>query len=159
MSTLVQDILENDAPISQTFRITKGINVAHIRPWVYFHNDLIDGDLKLEILEGPTVLAVSTIIYEEINDGKQDDYVHGWIRFDFKSLQLNVPENQPYQEYILRLSMTNHTDDPNSFVAWNREWDFAKYDNYGSVDLNGDPVNDMVAPFGFELYIWDNRNG
>lgn len=155
MSTLIQDILENNSALSQSFKIDKSMNVAHIRPWVYIHDDLQDGDLQLEVLQGATVLATATLNYATINAGKADTYSHGWLRFDFDSLQLNVDEGNTDEEYIVRLTMINHTNNSAAYIAWNRDWDDPLYPIYGDVDGNGDPVNDQIAPFGLEIYAWE----
>lgn len=157
MSTLVQDILENNSSLEQSFKIYRKTNLAHVRPWIYVQGTLLDGDLQLEILDGATVLVTETISYTDINAAKQNTYAHGWIRFDFDSLQLNIPEGSIEKEYVARLTMINHTNDPSNFVAWNREWDFKKYENYGDVDGLGDPINDMIAPFGLEFYAWESK--
>lgn len=157
MSTLVQDILENNESISQTFKIDRNLNIAHIRPWIYIHDDLLDGDLQLEVLQSAVVLATKTINFADINAAKTDTYAHGWLRFDFDSLQLNIAEGNSEEEYIVRLTMINHTDSLTNFIAWSRDWEDPKYPVFGSVDGGGEAVNDMVTPFGLEIYAWESK--
>lgn len=151
MSLLVQQPLSS-TPVSQRARIARSINVAAIRPWIYVEGSP-DGILRMEILQDDVLLATNDIPCSQIVAAKLDLYVHGWLRFSFESLQLNVPEDQVNTEYEIRLSLVSNTT---GLIAWNREWDFPKYENYGALNDDGDPVNDMIAPYGYELYVWEN---
>ena len=92
MSTLIQDILTPNLQINQTIRIERHINGAHIRPWIYVEGVLVDGDLKMTVLQGATELITKTINFAAINDATTDTFNHGFLRFDFDTLQLNVAE-------------------------------------------------------------------
>ena len=152
MSTVIYCPLEPDTPHDQSIKIKRRVNIAHIRPWLYIQGPLVDGDLKLTVLQGATELASSTINYTDINAAMGDTYNHGFIRFDFDSLFLGVADGNIEQEYIIRLEMINHTLDNNFFIGYVRQWENPLYSRYGDVDLNGEPINDMISPYGLELY-------
>lgn len=152
MSTLLVDELYPGIQFDQKVTIFRDLNVRHIRPWIYVQGTLVDGDFQLEILDGATVLATSTINYADINAGKTETYAHGYIRFDFDSLALHVPENETSKEYTFRFTMQNHTEDTSNFLGICRIWDIKFYDIYGDDVVNNEPPNDSVEPAGLEIY-------
>jgi hypothetical protein len=118
---------------------------------VQVETGLADGTLVCSVLQGSTVLATSSITHTEINDAMPDLYNHGFLRFDFDSLQLNVAEGNSEEDYIIQLEFQGWTNDTDNFVAWNRHWDIKLYPTYGDVVDNQAP-NDFVEPLGFELF-------
>lgn len=152
MSTLLVDELYPGVVFEQPIKITKNIMVAHIRPWIYRRNDLVDGDFQLEVFDDATLLASRTINYVDINAAFTEDYAHGYIRFDFDPLQLNVPETLSEKEYILKFSMINHTLDTNNFIAISRQYEQKIYPTYGAGVIGNEAPNDMVEPGGVEIY-------
>lgn len=154
MSTLILDELFPGVQFSQNFRILRDLNVSHIRPWIYRNNDLLDGDLQLEILQGSTVLITKTLSYVDINAAFTEDFAHGFLRFDFDSLSLRVNEGNTEEEYTARFSMINHTLAEDNFLGIVRNWDIKIYDTYGDV-VSGQGVNDYIEPAGIEIY--ENR--
>lgn len=152
MSTLLIDELYPGVNFDQAFKIFRETNVIHVRPWIYLEGTLADGDFQLEVLDGATVLATSTINYVDINASKTETYAHGYIRFDFDSLALHIPEGQSEKEFTLRFSMQNHTKDASNFLAISRIWDIKFYDIYGTGVTNNEPPNDSVEPAGVEIY-------
>ena len=152
MSTLIVDELNPGVVFSQTIKIKRNTLVRHIRPWIYKQGTLIDGDFKLEVYDGATLLATDTINYTEINSGITGTYAHGFIRFDFDPLQLNVPEINDEKEYILKFSMINSTLDTINFIAISRQYERKIYPTYGDVDGSGEAFNDMIEPCGVEIY-------
>ena len=151
MSTLLVDELYPGVVFSQNIKITRNIMVAHIRPWIYKHGVLQDGDLKLEVYEGATLLKSSTINYADINDSFTKDFGHGYIRFDFDSLKLNIPETLSEKEYTLKFSMINHTLDESNFIGMIRQYERKIYPTYGDI-ISGEGVNDIIEPLGLEIY-------
>lgn len=151
MSTLIVDELFPGVNFDQKVKIARNINVKHIRPWVYLRGTLPDGDFTLEVIQGATTLATSTINYTDINAAKTLTYAHGFIRFDFDSLALQVAEGNTEEEYTFRFYMNNHTEDQNNFLALVRNWDIKIYPAYGDA-VDGEGVNDMVEPAGLEIY-------
>lgn len=152
MSTLLVDELFNGVTFSQTFKIFRDTNLSHIRPHIYLHNTLQDGQLQVRILEGATELVVKTIDYTLINAVKTLAYAHGFLRIDFDSLDLNIPEGSTEQEYIVEFSMINHTTDNNNFLGICRNWDLKIYDTYGTGVVDNQAPNDSVEPAGLEFY-------
>lgn len=146
MSTLLIDELYPGVVFNQLFRIKKNVNLAHIRPWIYVQNDLIDGVFQCQVFDGATLLRTASITYEQINEAITLSYAHGFIRFDFDSLSLRIPEGQVEKEYRLEFSMQGHTFNGTNFLAICRMWDDAFYDTYGVIP------NDAVEPAGFELF-------
>lgn len=152
MSTLFVDELFNGITFTQKFKITKSTDLAHIRPWIYKQGVLQDGVLTCEVWQGSNLLTTSTVDYTEINTGIPEAFAHGYIRMDFPNLVLNVEEGQEETEYTLKLYMDNHVSNSSNFIAVVREWDDQKWDSYGDVDINNEPVNDTIAPAGLEFF-------
>jgi len=146
MSTLLIDELYPGVEFEQVIRITRDTNLPHVRLWIYKEGTLVDGDLTCEVLEGATVLATAQISYEDINLNITQNYAHGYIRFDFDSLELNIPESQTTADYTLRFTMQNHTRDESNYVAVSRDWERNKYPLFDTKP------NDSVSPAGIELY-------
>lgn len=151
MSTLVVDELYDGTTFAQKFKLPRHTSVAHIRPWIVKWGTIADGDFTCEIYQDDVLLASSTISYTEVNAQITDDYFHGYIRFDFNGATLNIPEGETEDEYEVRFYMDNHTTDANNFVGIVRNWDIQYYEVYGNVS-SGEPVNDMIAPAGLEIY-------
>lgn len=152
MSTLIVDPLFNGITFSQSVKVSRDVSVAHIRPWVYLNDALVDGDFQCRVLQGTTELAVVTIPYTDINTAKTETYAHGYIRFDFESLILHRAEGEEDTEYIFEFSMINHSTNPTNYLGVVREWDIASGIVYGDVDGNGDPVNDQISPAGYHIF-------
>jgi hypothetical protein len=152
MSTLLVDELFPGAEFNQDFKIFRELNVGSVRPWVYLEGTLADGDFTLEVLDGATLLATSTITHTQINAAKTETYAHGYMRFDFDSLALHIPEGETEKEFTLRFSMQNHTKDISNYLAIARIWDLKFYDIYGTDVTNNEPPNDSVEPAGIEIY-------
>lgn len=146
MSTLVLDEMYPGIEFTQKIKINRNINVVHIRPWIYLQGTLVDGDFQIEVLQDATVLETKQINYMDINDVKTDTYAHGFIRFDFSSLALQILEGNVEQEYTFRFTMQNHTKDTENFLGVVRNWDVAIYPVYG------EGVSDMIQPAGLEIY-------
>jgi len=151
MSTLLLDELYPGVTFSQKIKIFKDTNIKHIRPWVYIQGDLVDGDFQLEIKEGNTSLSIVSIGYAKINAFTKLQYSHGFIRFDFKSLVLRVPEGATEKEYTFEFSMINHTRDASNYLSIVRRWEDKTYVTYGDV-INGEGINDSIEPAGLEIY-------
>ncbi len=152
MSTLIIDELIPGVVFEQPVTISKNLMVGHVRPWIYKHNTLQDGDFRLRVFDGATLLATSLIGYADINAAVTNNYSHGFMRFDFESLQLNIPETSSSKEYTFKFDMINHTLDSSNFIGMVRRFEEHVYTVYGSIDPNGDAVNDMVEPCGLEIY-------
>lgn len=157
MSTLLVDELKPGVVIEQKFKITKDISIAHIRPWVYLHGTLADGQLQLTVLQGATSLITIELDYTEINEAKIEPYAHGSLRLDFDNLILHVEEDQLETEYTLRFEMINHTFDSANFIGLVRRWEAKTYPTYGNGVSAGEAINDAIEPFGLEIYEYKLR--
>lgn len=146
MSTLLADQLLPGLEFVQPIKIDRRTNLPHIRVWIYKSGTLVDGDLTLEVLKGSDVLATSEISYQTINAEIAQPYAHGYIRFDFDSLELNVAEGESETDYTLKVSMKNHTKDLVNYISVVRTWED---DLYPVFDI---PPNDSVKPAGIELF-------
>lgn len=155
MSTLLIDELFDGVTFNQPVKITKDLNVVHIRPWIYKHGTLVDGDFQVEVLDGATVLTTATINYADINTEFTDAYAHGFLRFDFDSLSLRVGDAAVEKEYTFRFTMQNHTTDQNNFLGIVRRWETKVYDTYGTGVTNNEAPNDSVEPAGLEIYSYE----
>lgn len=147
MSTLLIDQLKPGQPIDQPITISRDGSIAHIRPWIYKHGFLLDGQFKVTVLQGSTELFSSTIDYTEINAITTDAYAHGQIRFDFDNAVIHVEESATITDYILRFEMINHTFNASNYISLCRRYEQKTYPTTG-----GEPPNDYVEPFGFEIF-------
>jgi len=156
MSTLLVDELYEDVVFRQPFKILRDINIAHIRAWIYKQGTLVDGDLTCEVYDGATLLATTSINYSVVNAAFSEAYAHGFVRFDFRSLSLRLPEGQTEKEYFIEYSMKNHTTDDANYIGITRRWEEKTYQTYGVGVSNGEAPNDSVEPSGLELFVYDN---
>lgn len=151
--TLVVDELFNGIVFEQKFRIQRHISLAHFRPWIYKHGNLQTGTLTCEVLEGSDLLKTVTIPYQKINEEIPGTYAHGQIRFDMNALQLNHNTLNEWTEYTVRVYMSGYTNLSTAFIGVIRRYELKIYETYGpGVDINGEAVNDMIEPLGFELF-------
>lgn len=149
MSTLVVEVLNNGFVFEQDIRISKSINVAHIRPWIYKEGALQDGQLRLQVYDGATLLKTIDIDFTTINEAFTEDYAHGYIRFDTGPLALNVSDNEANHVYTLKFSMVNHTIDGSNYIAIARNWEITQHAIFGP-----DPVFSTEEPCGLEIYTY-----
>jgi hypothetical protein len=152
MSKLIIDELFDGVTFTQHVRLKRTVTVAYIRPWIYKQGTLVDGDFRLQIYDGATLLKTVDIPYTTINAAFTEDYAHGYLRFDVEPLNLNVADDEVNHVYEFRFSMVNHTTNLNNFISVCREWDDRKYPLYGTT-----PLNDMIEPLGYEIYNFDRR--
>ena len=152
MSTLYVDELFPGIVFSQPIRVNRDVNVAHVRPWIYKHGTLQDGQLQCEIKQGVSTLATQTLDFSVINAAFSEPYAHGFIRIDFQSLALRVAEGNTEEEYTIEYSMINHTKDQGNFIGIVRRWEDKTYPTYGDGVVGGEAPNDSVEPSGLELF-------
>jgi len=152
MSTLLVDELWDGIVFEQPFLITKNTSIIHIRPWIYRHGDLLTGQFQVEVLDGATVLTTAQLGFAEINSAFTENYAHGYIRFDFDSLSLRIPEGSIEKEYKLRFSMVGYTNNTEGFLGIVRQYEAKIYPTYGTGVVGNEAPNDMVEPGGLELY-------
>ncbi len=151
MSTLVYQKMSNEEPIEQTIRILRPTSIKHIRAWLYIQGTP-DGDITLSIYSGATLLASSTIDTATLLTPISEQYAHGMFRFDFDQLKLHINEGSVNEEYKIVLELTDHTDDEDNHIGWVRNWENNVYTVYGDGVVNGISPNDMIEPFGLEIY-------
>lgn len=149
--TLVIDELYPGVVFTQPFRIQKTVSIGHIRPWLYKHGTPI-GSVTLEVYSGATQLASASLPIESVTDAVPGVYGHGRVRFDFDSLTLHHDSTAEYTEFTFKLSVSEHTKDPDNFLGAVRQYEAPVYDYYGDTQEDGTPVNSMISPMGFELF-------
>jgi hypothetical protein len=149
MSTLLIDELYSGVVFTQTISIETNQVLAHIRPWIFKSGTLADGDFRLQVYDGATLLKQVDIPYTSINAEFTEAYAHGYIRFDVEPLFLGVNDDESSHIYTLKFSMVNYTNDTSNYIAICRDWNDPKYQIY-----NGPPANDSLAPAGIELYTY-----
>lgn len=152
MSTLLVDELFPGVVFSQKFKITRDVNISAIRPWVYLHGTLQDGDFQCEVKQGVNTLLTTTITAAEINAAKTETYAHGFIAFCFDALSLRITEGNVEEEYTVEFSMINHTLDSGNFLGIVRRWEDKTYPTYGTGVISGEAPNDSVEPAGLEIF-------
>ena len=146
MSTLLVDELYDGVTFDQVIYIERPTNLIHIRPWIYKHGTLVDGDFQLEVIHANGTVATVSLNYADINAAFTENYAHGYIRFDFDSLALGISQGNIKEQFTLRFTMQNHTTDTDNFIGMVRNWENQIY------DLSEPAPNDSVKPVGIELY-------
>lgn len=149
--TLNVDELFPNIVAPQPFRIKKSIQVAHVRPWIIKWG-APTGDMVLQVYQNGALLAESRLTTAEISAEITGTYAHGQLRFDFDALQLNHDRTDEYTEYEWRLFVDGGAQDPNNFYGIIRRYELKFYDTYGTGVVAGEAPNDMVEPFGFEIF-------
>ncbi len=152
MSALLVDELFPGVTFSQKFRITRNVNIAAVRPWVYLHNTLQDGDLQIQVKQSSNLLATFTFSAAEVNAAKTLAFAHGFMTFCFNALVLRIAEGNTQEEYILEFSMINHSLDTDNFIGIVRRWEDKTYPTYGDGVVSGEAQNDSVEPAGLEIF-------
>lgn len=158
MSTILVDELFPGVVFTQKFKIPRRTNVKHIRSKIYKQGTLVDGVFVCEIKQNGNLLKRAEIDHSLINT-IPDTYAHGFIRFDFENVNLQIDEGQIEQEYQIDFYMDNHTEDLVNFIAISREYENPVYVRYGDVDGNNNAVNSSVESAGVEIYTTEYLNG
>lgn len=153
--TLVIDELYTGVKFEQNFRINQSLSIAHIRPWIYKHGVLASGVLTLDVYQDTRLLKKIEIDYTTINNIIPGTYAHGQIRFDCNSLQLNHDTKNEWTVYRIELYMNNYTNNSTKFIGTCRRYEHNFYTVYGAVDINGDGLNDMIEPLGYEIFEYE----
>jgi len=146
MSTLIVDELYPGVVFAQDFTVTDEMDCAFIRPWVYLHNTLQDGQLECRVKDGAEVLKTVTVDYTEINAAKTDAYAHGFLRVTLHPLMLKIPSGSTEKTYTMEFEMVNHTLDTGNFLGMVRSWEDPLYPEDPAA------LNDTTRGLGFELY-------
>ena len=146
MSILLLDEMKPGVVFSQTVTITRNVDIKHVRPWVYIHGILADGDFVCRIKDAGKVLAMDTISFSEINAIGSDTFKHGKIKFDIEPGVLHIPDNSVSKNFEIEFEMINHTLDPANFIGIVRDWEDPVW-----IDISNVP-NAAVSPCGLEIY-------
>ena len=146
MSTLLVDELYPGVVFPQPITILDNTDCAFIRPWVYLHGTLVDGQLQCTIKDGAETLKVVTLDFTLINAAKTDQFAHGFLRIDTHPLMLKIPSGSESKVYEIQFEMINHTKDVDNFLAIVRSWEDPLY-----IEDEQSPSN-TTAGCGFELY-------
>lgn len=149
--TLNVDELHDGIVFPQNFRIRRSMNVSHIRPWIIKWQNPV-GELVVQVLQDDELLAESVRTATEIAAEIPGTFFHGFIRFDFESLQLNHDRENEWTEYEIRVFTRNSGFDNQNFFGTIRQYELKIYDTYGNGVIDNEAPNDMVEPLGFEIY-------
>jgi hypothetical protein len=152
MSTLLVDELYPGVEIVQQIKVSRSTSVFHIRPWVYKHGSPATGIFTLKVYDGATLLATSEITAADLTTEISGTYAHGFVRFDFENLILNIPEGSFEKEYTLKFSMPGYIKDTANFLGMVRRYEAKTYPTYGVGVVGNEAPNDFVEPFGLEVF-------
>lgn len=152
MSILLLDELTPGVVFVQDIYVTKDVDIAGIRPWVYIQGVLATGDFICRIKdEGGTTLKSTLINYVDINAIGTDTFKHGKILFEFNGATLHLAPGDTSTLYTLEFEMINYVNDPNNFVGIVRDWEDPVWI---SID---DLPNSNVAPCGIEIFEYKEK--
>lgn len=151
MSTLLVDELYSGIVVTQKFRTKETFQLAHFRPWIYKHGNGQIGDLTCRVKLNSTLLKEVTIDANTLNTAINGTYFHGYIRFDFDSMWISHERTNEYTEYTIEVEFVG-TSSPANFYGMCRQYNNLLYPAYGDLDINDEPKNSSISPYGYELY-------
>jgi len=163
VTTLVTKQIENDENYDQKIRVYKTMQLKNVRLHVYKQGTLTDGVLTLSILDGTTQIASKTVDYSLLNAITTNNYWHGFISFEFDdAVFLSTNPTDVYNEYTLRFTMSDHTDDSDIYVDIYRDyerWVSNSLSDFKYVPMYGTETTDGITaehgdeyPLGIEIY-------
>lgn len=151
MSYLVVDQLENDTPISTKLRFKKSMNIHAVRFYLLKYDTIPDGDLNVQFKIGSDVIGECNLTHTQINT-ISGTYFHGYVKFDLvNEFRINLNTDVGYTEVDLVFTLSNHTDDPNNYIALVRNNDLFT-DEFGTRNLNNPDDIMWENAYGMELY-------
>jgi hypothetical protein len=150
--TLIIDELFQGVEVIQPFRITRSLQLVHIRPWVIKWGNPTGGNLVTELRQGDTLLKLINTPIDDIVAATTKTYGHGPLRIDTAPLQLNHDRRNENTEYIVKWYIDGATQDGSNFIGLIRRYEAQFYPTYGEDVVNGNAPNDMIQPFGLELF-------
>lgn len=146
MSTVVAD--ELITTLTQPIVVSTPLNIASIKPYILAVSPSI-GALKLEILQGATVLFSKSLTFSEMKAmlNTTENNFHGFFPF--------FPTGSIYLSpgaYSIRLSATGYTFSTNNYVGWCK--DHTRY--FGNID-GSLPSDFRMYPYSFKLLEYQQR--
>lgn len=147
--------LENNETVSTTIRIDETMMIRAIRLGLYKH-DTPDGILTITLKDGATTIGSSSVTMASL-DAVVGTYFHGYVRFDSPDAgwRINVDNPDDYLEVTLEVSLTSHTDDPNNYIALQKQIEGAFVDPHGTIANEDDMSPEQLThfqPFMIEVY-------
>lgn len=117
MKLVVHELMADG--LSQVIRRDKNTIVEAIRPHLYRHN-FASGSLKLQILDGPTLVAESAVV--PISSITTAAFFHGLVRFDIDAYLAKDTD------YTVKLvGADGYTFDESAYVGWCVGFDLGHY--------------------------------
>ena len=142
MSTIFLDELRST--LSQDFTVNKRINLVHIYPKLYFHNDPA-GTFTIAIKEGLTTLSSNTFTSDSMKADaalNDNEYHTGFFQVTLTdAVVLNTEIT-----YTIELSSSSYTFSESAFLGWEKEWD--DYTNTFTTSIIADHDN----PFAYRIW-------
>jgi hypothetical protein len=142
VSTLLLDELRTT--LDQDFTVSKRINLVHVYPKLYLHNDP-SGTFTLTVKEGSTTLSSNTFTMAAIKSGASlnDNEFHTGF---FQVTLTNPVVLNKDVTYTIEISASGYTFSESSYLGWEKEWD--DYTNTFSVSITGEDQ----SPFAYRLW-------
>jgi hypothetical protein len=144
MKLVVEELKSTTLAQNMNLTISAGLYSPTFAPWLYFHN-LSTGSFMFRI-NGPDGFLSDrffTIADIKAQLGTTDNYGHVFFRIPFTG------ERFPRGEYILNLTYTDYTYDPDSYLGWCKDWE----NDFEETLIS--PWQDR--PYCFRIFNKDNR--
>jgi hypothetical protein len=143
VSTLIVEELITD--LEQEIKVTHGIQVATIRPWVYFHNNPA-GTFYFNIYGTSGLVKSFSFNYLDVKtaSGLTEAYFHSHYAISMTPFLL------PRGTYTIKFEHSGYTYDTNSFVGWCK-------DVFHFGRTYGDAENYTENPYSFTIIEYKAR--
>ena len=149
MSSFVAYKLTNSESFTQSIRITRNSNIAHVRVRILKFDNQTSGQYVCKVIDSfNNVLKISEVIdYTTINS-IQGTYAHGMMRFDFDSnIRLNHISTQNFTEYKIKFEKVSGTDDL-QYISVVKPLEDYMYEMYT------DNINEPKSCLDFEIFTY-----
>ena len=158
MSHLAINQLSNNDQVDINVRFNESKTLYALRVKLYKHNVIPDGDFKITILDGATVLAESTLTYADFAQ-VTGTFAYGYFKFDLPySVRVNVG-SVGYQDITFRMTVSNHTNSDNAFIALVKQHELKYITEFGTYPVEASTLEEQswYSPYGLELYTLTNN--
>lgn len=136
-------------------RVTEPLMAKGMRIKMLKHGVIADGTLTLEVKDpvNGNILSTVNVTAQDFNNIGAT-YAHGYIYFEFdEQVGVNLKPSTQFKDLVLTLTMSNHTEDPNNYIALVRQFENPFVEEFGSRPPSVSPEDDgWFNPYGIEIY-------
>jgi hypothetical protein len=148
MSTLLLSDLVGGKVFTQPIKVKRNVAIAHIRPHIFVNGPLPEGSFTCRARVGDTIIGQAVVQFSDINASMNEDYFHGFVRFDFPNLSLRVGVEVELDFFTTSLAADS------KWLGICRDWDLRLYDRYGAT-VEGAALNSCIEAAGLNLHSYE----